>query len=267
MLRAFYGIERNPFSPDDRPLLPQQQEVYDTLEVHSQQGGLCLVLGIPGTGKTVIRNAIRSQADPKRRLAVTVGRTLHTYTNTVRILCEAMKIEQDGSPYKCERRMIEEAFSLNHQGKSLVILIDDAHLLEMQTFRKLRLLFEEFPKNHNVILIGQPALMSHIALSVNADIRSRVTYSTIMRRLNPDDTAAFILAQLDHAGLGHNTFTEAALDLIVRSSEGVLRKIRNLSVSCLLEGLRAQTRTIDIDLVNRVLVQPHWRKDLDLPEY
>ena len=44
-------------------------------------------------------------------------------------------------------------------------------------------------------------------------------------------------------------------------------RARNLALSCLLEGLRARTKTIDIDPVNRVLVQPHWRKDLDLVQY
>jgi len=267
MIRAFYGIERQPFVSDGCPLLKQQQEIYDTLRVHGQQGGLCLVLGVPGAGKTMIKETLKAQADHKRMLVVTVARTLHTYTNTIKILCQAFSIEYEGTPFACERRLIEEAFSLNRQGKVLVTVIDDAHLLEMQTFRKLRLLFEDFPKNHNVILIGHPPLMGNIALTVNEDIKSRVTYSVLLRRLDPDDMQAFILAQLDRAGLGHNVFTAAALDLIVRSCEGVLRKARNLCVSCLLEGLRARTKTIDIDLVNAVLIQPHWRKDQDLPQY
>jgi len=267
MIRAFYGLQRNPFAGDDCPLLAQQQEIYDTLKVHSQQGGLCLVLGVPGSGKSRIKEQLRAQADHKRMLVVTVARTLHTYANTVKILCQAFSIEFDGSPFKCEKRLIEQAFSLNRQGKAIITMIDDAHLLDMQTFRKLRLLFEEFPKNHNVILVGQPPLMDSLALQVNEDIKSRVTYSVLLRRLNPDDMQAFILSQLDHCGLGHNTFTEGALDLIVRSGEGVLRKVRNLCLSCLLEGLRAQIRSIDIDLVNRVLIQPHWRKDNDLPRY
>jgi type II secretory pathway predicted ATPase ExeA len=197
MIRAFYGIEDYPFAAEGSELLIQQQEIYDTLRVHCQQGGLCLVLGVPGTGKTMIKEALQGQADHKRMLVVTVARTLHTYPNTIKILCDAFSIDHDGSPFKCEKRLIEEAYSLNRQGKMLVIIIDDAHLLKMETFRKLRLLFEDFPKNHNVILVGQPPLMSDISLSVNEDIKSRVTYSVFMRRLNPDTMQEFILAQLD----------------------------------------------------------------------
>jgi MSHA biogenesis protein MshM len=267
MLRPFYGLQREPFDTEGCPLLPQQQEIYDILRVHCQQGGLCLVLGVPGLGKSMIKEHLKAQADSKRVLVATVARSLHTYPNTIRILCQAVNIEFAGASFKCEKRLIEHASSLDRQGKSLVIIIDDAHLLEMEVFRRLRLLFEEFPKNHNVILVGQPPLMDHLGLGINEDIRSRVTYSVLLRRLNPDDMQAFLLAQLDHCGLGHNVFTEGALNLIVRSSEGVLRKARNLCLACLLEGLHTQTRAIDIDVVNRMLIQPHWRKDNnDLPQ-
>jgi len=266
MIRSFYGISDNPFSMENISLLGTQQEIYDTLRVHCQQGGLCLVLGVPGTGKTVIKESLKQNAD-KRMLVVTVARTLHTYINTIKILCQAFNIDYEGSDFKCEKRLIEEAFSLNRQGKMLVTIIDDAHLMGINTLRKLRLLFEDFPKNHNIILIGQPSLLNNMSLNVNQDIKSRVTYSTIMRKLNPDDMRQFILSQFDRINLGHNTFTEDAMDLIVRSSDGVLRKARNLCISCMLEAVRRRNKTINLDNVNRVLIQPHWRKDYDMEHF
>lgn len=266
MIRSFYGIDNHPFSIENITLLPYQQEVYDTLKVHCQQGGLCMILGIPGTGKTVIKEALKQTAD-KRMVVVTVARTLHTYINTIKVLSQAFNIEYDGSHFKCEKRLIEEAFSLNRQGKMIVTIIDDAHLMDMTTLRKLRLLFEDFPKNHNVILIGQPVLLSNLCFTVNQDIKSRITYSTIMRKINPDDMRQFILAQLDRVKLGHNTFSEEALELIIRSSEGVLRKARNLCISCMLEAVRLRNKNIGLENVNRVLIQPHWRKDYDMEHF
>jgi type II secretory pathway predicted ATPase ExeA len=266
MIRAFYGLAENPFSQQQVSLLDHQQEIFDTLKVHSQQGGLCLLLGSPGTGKSAIKDSIKQSAN-KRLIVVSVARTLHTYNNTVKILSHAFNIEFDGSGFKCEKRLIEEAFALNRQGKSLVTIIDDAHLMEMQTLRKLRLLFEDFPKNHNVILIGQPSLLNSMNLGINSDIKSRVTYSTIMRKLNPDDMQNFILAQLDKVKLRHNTFTQDALDLIVRSAEGILRRARNLCIGCMLEALRLQQKQIGLDHVNRVLIQPHWRNENDFEHF
>ena len=263
MIRAYYGIAANPFTTDRISLLPHQQEVFDILQVHAQQGGLCLLMGEAGTGKTMIKNTINQQAG-KTTLVVGVARTLHTYFNTIKILCHACKTEHDGSSFKCEKRLIEEAYNLNNVGKTLILIIDDAHLMDMQTLRKLRLLFADFPKNHNIILVGQPELLHNMTLRVNNDIQSRVTYSTILPKLNVDDMETFILRELDAVGLAHSTFTEDGLALIIRSSDGILRKARNLCLSCMIEAVRAQKRSIGIDTVNRVLIQPHWRIERDI---
>lgn len=263
MIRSFFGISKNPFSLDSISLLPFQEDIRDILAVHSQQGGLCLVMGEPGSGKSVIKNSIIQKAD-KRSLVVTVGRTLHTYTNTVKMLAHAFNVDFVGDSFKCEKRIIEEAFSSFRQGKIIVTIIDDAHLMEIANLRRLRLLFDEFPRNHNLVLVGQPYLLGSMCLKVNEDIKSRVTYSVMLPKLSPDDMTAFLLSELDRAGLGHNTFTEDAVSLIVRSSDGILRKTRNLSVASLLEAVRASKKTIDIDIVNRVLREPHWRVQSDL---
>jgi MSHA biogenesis protein MshM len=266
MIRAFWGLTQNPFDVRELELLPPQQDIHDTLKVHCQQGGLCLVLGVPGTGKSVLKQSLLRLPE-KQYLVAAIGRTLHTYTNTVKILCEAFRVEFESSAFQCERRLIEQAFSLNHAGKALTTILDDAHLMDLANLRKLRLLFDDFPKNHNLVLIGQPSLLAALDLGVNQDIKSRVTYSVITKRLGPDAMRDFLLRELDRAGLGHNSFTQPAVDLIVRSADGVLRKARNLCVGCMIEAVRSAHKTIDIDNVNRVLMQPHWQKESDLVDF
>jgi MSHA biogenesis protein MshM len=265
MIRSYFGLSKTPFATEEVELLAPQRQILEVLKVHCQQGGLCLVLGPPGAGKSTLKEALRA-AEPKRLIAPVVGRTMHAYNAILQLLCEAFGIEPAGGAVKCERRLIEEAFRLNRQGKMLAPIIDDAHLLQLACLRKLRLLLEEFPKNHNLILLGQSDLLAAISLGVNEDIRSRVTYSVVLEALAPEDMERFILAQLDRCGLGHNTFAPEALDLIVRSSEGVLRKGRNLCLGSLIQAVLDQTKTVGLKQVNRVLVQPHWRKDHDLAQ-
>jgi len=264
MIRSHFGLAQNPFAGDDIELLPHQQEVLETLRVHCQQGGLCVIVGEPGTGKSVIKHALCRQ-DPKRLITPVVNRTLHTYHSTLRILCEAFQIDTDGVDFRCEARLVAEAQRLNHLGKMLAPIIDDAHLMDIGALRRLRLLFEDFPKNHNLVLVAQPELFSRLALTSNEDIKSRVTYSVLLQKLAPDDTANFVRSELDKVALAHSTFTDDALSLIVRSSEGVLRRARNLSVASLLEAVRDRIKTVDLKQVNRVLLQPHWRREQDVP--
>lgn len=264
MIRSHFGLEQNPFDARKPVLLAHQKEIFETLKVHAQQGGLCVIMGEPGTGKSVIKHAV-IEHDPKRMITPAIARTLHTYSNTLCILCEAFGIEAEGRDTRREKLLIEAGWKINHEGKMLVPIIDDAHLMGVECLRKLRLLFEDFPKNHNLVLIAQPSLMHTLRLMVNEDIRSRITYSVNVPRLNPEDIRAFLFAQLDRVKLGHNAFSEDAIELIVRSSEGILRRTRNLCVSAMLETVRDRKQVVGLDQVNRVLMQPHWRKDHDLP--
>ena len=78
---------------------------------------------------------------PRLALALALARAEETAGQAVR---------QD----RCEARLIEEAQRLNHLGKMLAPIIDDAHPMEVPALQRLRLLFEDFPKNHNLILVG-----------------------------------------------------------------------------------------------------------------
>jgi MSHA biogenesis protein MshM len=265
MIHSYFGITAMPFASERLSLLSHQQEIYDILMVHAVQGGLSLLLGEPGTGKSLIKETFVKNSG-KQQVVITISRTLHTYTNIIKMLCDAMNVEFSGTSFALERRLIEAALGLYRSNRSLVIIIDDAHLLEMETLRKIRLLLEDFPKNHNLILAGQPELLSNMSLSVNTDIRSRVTYSVIMKKLIGDELSSCILSQLDRVGLGHNVFTEDALHLIVRSSDGILRSARNLTLASMLEAVRHQQRTVTLEMVNAVLIQPHWRKAYDFPD-
>jgi hypothetical protein len=83
MIRSHFGLQRHPFDPEALTLLAHQQEIFDILRVHAQQGGLCLVLGEPGTGKSVLKQALLTTAcRPLNPLRISQGSTA---TNTFRL--------------------------------------------------------------------------------------------------------------------------------------------------------------------------------------
>ncbi len=264
MINAYFGVKETPFNTRKPVLLEQQQRAFDIILSQCQMHGLTLLIGQPGTGKTVVKEALRSH-DEKRLAVPVVSRTLHTYHSILRILCEAFQVDYDGNDYKCERLLIDEAHRLNRGGKMLAPIIDDAHYMPIESLRKLRLLLEDFPKNHNLILIAHPSLRDKLQLSVNADIHSRITWSGELKPLAPEDLQAFICAQLEAVGMSETVFTDQAINLILQSAEGYLRTARNLCLSALLEAVRDQSRTVELKQVNAVLMQPHWRRQYDAP--
>lgn len=146
----------------------------------------------------------------------------------------------------------------------IYIIIDEAHLLDITVLRKLRLLFDRFPKRHNLVLLGQPVLLHNLSLNVNQDIKSRITYSATLYPLNDEALTQYIHDQLIGVNLGLNVFDEATVDLIVRSANGNLRLCRNLCHGSLLQAGKNARKTVGTPDVNNVLVQPHWRSHDEL---
>ena len=262
MINAIFGISQTPFKQDKLTLLPQQQHIADIIKIHAQQGGFSVIIGEAGVGKTALRESIELLNNERDCTAISCSRTLHTYRQIIWQLADSFKL--DTTDKYIENDLIQTAFAQVRERKTLYILIDEAHLLDLAVLRKLRLLFERFPKNHNLILFGQTELLYYLSLSTNKDIKSRITYSAMIKPLNDDDMERYIVKELEKAKLGINTFDEAAMSLIIRSSEGNLRLCRNLCLASLIEAARETKKIVTITHINKVLIQPHWRSHDEL---
>ena len=118
------------------------------------------MLGAPGTGKSVIKQALQRLPD-NQHLVATVGRTLHTYTNTIQSLCDAFRGEflRMLGVFKCERRPSSGEQSLqaskSHAGKALTTILDDAHLMDLAN-----------PPGEVEVVIGQESLAWEVACRI-----------------------------------------------------------------------------------------------------
>ena len=193
---------------------------------------------------------------------VCCSRTLHTYRQVLCQLAESFQLQTTDKAI--ENDLIQAGFEQVRERKTLYILIDEAHLLDIAVLRKLRLLFERFPKNHNLVLLGQPELLHYLSLGTNRDIKSRITDSASLKPLNDEDMEGYIVRELETARMGINTFDEAAMALIIRSAESNLRLCRNPCLGSLIEAARETQKIVTITHVNNVLVQPHWRSHDEL---
>ncbi len=256
MIKATFGITREPFYRNDLTLLPQQAEAVEMIRIHAQHGGFSVVVGNPGVGKSVIREHLEQLAKGRDAVVVSFAQTMHTYQPILKLLAESMQLN---APMKeIEKELVQAAYRHVQSQKTLYIVIDDAHLLDIGILRKLRLLFERFPKKHNLVLLGQPELMHRLSMMANEDIKSRISYSRQLLPLHDADLTDFIVAELAAVGLGANTFDEAALQVILRAVQGNLRLCRNLCYASLIATCLDHQRICSVSHVNAALLQPHW---------
>jgi type II secretory pathway predicted ATPase ExeA len=262
MIKATFGLTKEPFSQTTPELLPQQKEALEIIKIHAQQGGFSVVIGSPGVGKSTLREHMQALAKEKNVVVVSFSRTMHTYQQILKQLAESFKI--DVPDKGLEKALIQAAFGYIRDRKTLYTLIDEAHLLDMTALRKLRLLFDQFPKKHNLVLFGEQDLLHYLSMAVNEDIKSRVTYSKNLLPLSDFNLEQYIIKEREVVRLGANVYDSAAIELIVRSAQGNLRSCRNLCYSSLVEACRENKRIVTISHVNNVLIQPHWRSHEEL---
>jgi type II secretory pathway predicted ATPase ExeA len=262
MIKSTFGLTKEPFNRTELGLLSQQKAIFEIIKIHSQHGGFSVIIGAPGVGKSVLREHIEALGKEKDIVVVSFSRTLHTYTNILKQLAESFKL--DVPDKALEKELIQIAYRHIRDRKTLYTLIDEAHLMDMQSLRKLRLLFDQFPKKHNLVLLGQRDLLHYLSLNVNEDIKSRITYSENILPLNDNDLEHYIIKELETVRMGLNTFDSGATELIIRSAQGNLRLCRNLCYGSLIEACRESKRNVSIQHVNNILIQPHWRSHEEL---
>ncbi len=257
MIKSTFGLTKEPFYLEHTSLLPQQSEVLEMIQVHASHGGFSVIVGHAGVGKTVIREHLEVFNKGRDAVVVSLTQTMHTYLQIIRQLAQCLQLQV--SENEMEKELVLAAFRHVQSQKTLYIVIDDAHLLDVAVLRKLRLLFDRFPKKHNLVLLGQPELMMRLSMLCNDDIKSRISYSRQLLPMHDAALADFIIAQLAGVGLGANTFDESALQVILRAVHGNVRLCRNLCYATLIAACMDKERICTVSHVNAALLQPHWR--------
>lgn len=258
MIKANFGLTNEPFYRNDVGLLTQQMEAIEMIKIHAQHGGFSVIVGHPGVGKSVIGEHLAQLGKQRDTVVVSFTQTMHSYGPILKQLADSMQLGK-APPKDLEKELIQAALRHVQAQKTLYIVIDEAHLLDISILRRLRLLFDRFPKNHNLVLLGHTELMYRLSMMCNEDIKSRISYSKQILPLSDADLSAFIMTELGAVGLGANTFDEAAVQVILRSVQGNLRLCRNLCYASLVATCMDGQRICSVSHVNVALQQPHWR--------
>ena len=257
MIKSTFGLTKDPFYRNHFSLLPQQSEALEMIRIHAAHGGFSVIVGNPGVGKTVLRYHLEKLGKERDCLTISFTQTMHTYPQILQQLAHTLQLES--SAKLLEKDIIHTVFKNASAQKNLYTVIDEAHLLDIDVLKKLRLLFDRFPAKHNLVLLGHPELLIRLSMRHNEDLKSRISYSKQLLPLNDQDLTQFIHEELSHAGLAANTFDDAAIALILRAVQGNLRLTRNLCYASLVLACIDNERVVTTRHVSQALIQPHWR--------
>jgi general secretion pathway protein A len=141
---------------------------------------------------------------------------------------------------------------------TLVVLLDEAHLLQAATLTDLRLLVSSALDDRpplKLVLAGQPPLLE--LLRRQRDVLDRISVRYHLHPLSKPQTAAYLDFHLRAVGGAENLFESPVKDLIHDYTGGVPRQINNLATACLLQAAVRNAARVDESLLQQTLAEFH----------
>lgn len=264
MYTFFYQLKEEPFrlSPDPRFLHlaePHRQALLLLVEGVVRRSGFMLLSGAVGTGKTTLLHALflilsrKLDGDRKLSSAFIVNPVLTREEFLANILQELeIPCTQTTKPQRL-LALHQSLIEAHRRGSTTVLVIDEAHLLSRELLEEIRLLgnLDSYgEKLLQVILCGQPELLSTLMTPEVRALNQRIAMRTSLRALSAPETRAYIAERLHVAGLRvQSPFSAPAIEQIQFCSGGVPRLINLLCDSCLAIGCKTDRKVVGRDMV------------------
>jgi len=253
VLQAHYGFSRMPFGRDLAPQMLHRSaghgEALARIAWCIGERALGVITGEVGSGKTVAARAATAELDASRHTVIYLGNP----AIGARGLYAAIVSALGGVPRFHKASLIPQAADAlaaeeNERGKGVVVVVDEAHLLDADQLEELRLLTNAEMDSHSAfacLLVGQPTLRRRIKLGTFAALDQRIALRFAMPPMAPAETTTYIAHHLSLAGRVDTLFSDDAAALIHQVSRGLPRAINNLAIQALVAAYAAKKAIVD----------------------
>jgi MSHA biogenesis protein MshM len=252
MYRAHFGLREMPFgiTPDTSFVYAckAHQEALNTLLVASKNGeGFIKITGEVGTGKTLLCRRFLATLDDKFVSAYILNPALEPRT-LLFALAEELRVtlSRDADQHQLLKELTLRLLNFARQGKLVVLCLDEAQAMPLETLEALRLLTNletEKRKLLQVVLFGQPELDDRLDHHSVRQLKQRITFQYTLSALDRAEADSYLSHRLRVAGYrGDGVFNKRAVQAIHAASGGVPRLINIVAHKSMLlafgEGLR-----------------------------
>jgi len=254
MYESHWKLKEKPFenTPDPRFLYLSSEhiEAFSRLKYTvDEKKGATLLTGEYGCGKTVLSRLLFEKLPPEKYNVALVTNPLLSPTALLGEICFQLDIDLRIRAPKSQilRELNDFLFQGMENKKETVVIIDEAQAIKnLNAFEELRLLLN-FQLNNKflltLILIGQPELRQII--NKLKQFKQRITMQYHLNPLNRDDTEKYIFHRLKVSGILKKIFSDEAISIIWKCSEGVPRVINTICDTSLLMGYSEKTKMIN----------------------
>ena len=264
MYKAYFGLARNPFEITPDPAFffgtPRHNEALASL-CHGidRRKGFIVVTGEVGTGKTLLARCLfRTLKWHKISFAYVFNPRL-SVLEFLQYSMNDMGLPLSG---KGKGELLSELnrflISQYAQRSTVVLVVDEAHLLSWELLEEIRLLTNletEQQKLLQIVLFGQPELDEKLDCPELRQLKQRVSLRCRLTPLTRDDTQKYISLRLWLAGATdhhQSLFSEPAVELIHRYSGGIPRLVNTICEAALIASFAVRSPVVLPEVVSEI---------------
>ena len=263
MYLDFYNLKKEPFhitpDPEFLYLSPSHKEAMGSIIYGiEQKKGFVAIIGAVGVGKTTILRSYLDIADKKHLKIIYIFNARLTFEGLLKTVFQDLGIEK---PPSDTMEMVNKLYGVlieeYKQGNSVVLVIDEAQNMPVDTLENLRMLSNlETSKDKliQIVLIGQPEFEETLNFPQLRQLKQRIAIRSRILPLTKTESLDYVKYRLRRAGSNHSSiFTNGALKTIINEANGIPRKINILCDNALINGFGYQQKPVGKKVVNEVI--------------
>jgi general secretion pathway protein A len=262
MYEKFYNLKKEPFhiTPDPRFLYLSErhkQALASIMYGIEKRKGFVAITGGVGVGKTTVIRAYLEKATNAGLKMIYVFHANVSFKDLVKTIYRELGLELAATDLI---EMVDglhlALIELYRQGKTVVVIIDEAQNMPIETLENLRMLSNlETPteKLIQVVLVGQTELEELLEKHELRQLKQRIAIRSRIAPLSAQESYAYIEHRLSVAGLDKPTiFSKGALDIIVKEANGVPRLLNILCDNALITGFGYEKNPVTASIAKEV---------------
>jgi general secretion pathway protein A len=262
MYNAFFGFSESPFSLSPDPAFFFRSEQHEEALANLVYGvqarkGFIVLTGEVGTGKTTMLECLRDYLESQN---TEFAFLFNSRINTDQFF-EMIAYDLD---LPCARTSKTEVlFALNQllvehaqEGRTVVLIVDEAHNLEWEVLEEIRLLGNMENRNGKllqIIMAGQPELDRKLDAPNLRQLKQRIVLRCQLQPFTLRDAVDYIESRLEHAGMPEQKiFSEELMAEIHLRAQGIPRIINAICDNLLLTAFAVETRVCTTQMLDEI---------------
>lgn len=270
MYLEHFGLNEPPFkiTPVTDFFFPgaNRAEILDALlYAITESEGIIKVTGEVGSGKTMLCRMLLEKF-PAQVEAVYLANPSLSREEMLYAIADGLNLNLEGQRVNVILQTLQNHLELKiTEGKRVVILVDEAHAMPLETMEELRLLYNLQVGNHklmHIVLVGQPELNEKLSQPNMRQLKDRIIHHFSMLPLSQNIIESYLLFRMRTAGYrGPTPFSHAAASLIGKASQGLMRRVNILADKSLLAAFVENTHNIEIRHVQAAIRDSELSQD------